>query len=447
VTAPPDDTTIYTRPAELLQRLIRFDTTNPPGVEGPLIAYVKQLLDAAGIESRILARDPARPNLLARLPGRGAAPPLLLQGHVDVVTTADQDWERPPFGGEIVDGWLWGRGALDMKGGVAMMIAAVLRARAEGMVPPGDVLLLLLSDEERLGLCGAKFLVEEHAALFAGVRYALGEFGAATVHLAGRPIYPIMVTEKQYCRVRATVRGTGGHASRPVRGAAMGKLGRLLAALDATRLPVHITPVTRAMIEALAPALPPAMAGPVRALLDPAQTDRVLDSAPLLADTFDALLHNVVTPTMLEASTASNVIPSRVTVEMDARLLPGYDERDLRRELTAIIGEDAELELTMGERSPGAPDLTLYNTLAGIVREADPEGTAIPYMLPAVTDGRYFARLGIQTYGFLPMRLPPGFGFYESIHAANERIPVAAVEFGAAAMYQALARCGAEAGA
>ena len=443
MTAASHDATIYTRPAELLQRLIRFDTTNPPGGEAPLIAYVKLLLDTASIESLIIARDPARPNLLARLPGRGAAPPLLLQGHVDVVTTADQAWDRPPFGGEIVDGWLWGRGALDMKGGVAMMIAAVLRARAESMVPPGDVLLLLVSDEERSGLVGAKFLVEEHAALFAGVRYALGEFGAATVHLAGRPIYPIMVAEKQYCRVRATLRGAGGHASRPVRDAAMGKLGRLLAALDATRLPVHITPVTRAMIEQLVPALPPAMAAPMRALLDPAQTDRVLDAVPLLADTFDALLHNVVTPTMLEASDTSNVIPSRVMVEMDLRLLPGYDKNDLRRELMAIIGEDVDLELTMGERSRGVPDMALYDTLAGIIREADPQGVPVPYMLPAVTDGRYFARLGIQTYGFLPMRLPPGFGFYETVHAANERIPVAAVEFGAAAMYQALVRCGA----
>src|SRR5579859_628905 len=199
-------------PVALLQRLIQFDTTNPPGDEAACIAYINNLLVEAGIETTLLARDPSRLNLLARLPGRGQAPPLLLQGHVDVVTTAHQTWQYPPFEGRLVDDYIWGRGALDMKGGVAMMIAAVLRAKAEHRVPPGDVLLLLVSDEEAFGEYGARYLVEEHAGLFAGVRYALGEFGGFTLHLGGRRFYPIQVAEKQHCRVLATVRGPGGHA-------------------------------------------------------------------------------------------------------------------------------------------------------------------------------------------------------------------------------------------
>ena len=174
---------IHQNPDQLLQRLIQFDTTNPPGDEAECIAYIDQLLTAAGIETKMLARNPARPNLVARLPGRGEAPPLLLYGHVDVVTTANQDWSHPPFAAEIVSGYIWGRGALDMKSGVAMMIAALLRAKAQGLKPPGDVILAVVSDEEDGGDAGAKFLVQEHAALFEGVRYALGEFGGFSMYV------------------------------------------------------------------------------------------------------------------------------------------------------------------------------------------------------------------------------------------------------------------------
>jgi acetylornithine deacetylase/succinyl-diaminopimelate desuccinylase-like protein len=164
---------IYQRPAELSQNLIRFNTTNPPGDEAACVNYIQQLLQEAGIESKIYARDPYRPNLVARLKGRGDAPPLLLQGHVDVVTTENQKWTHPPFEAKIVDGFIWGRGALDMKGAVAMMLSAFLRAKIENANLPGDVILTILSDEEAGGNFGAKYLVENHADLFKDVRYAL----------------------------------------------------------------------------------------------------------------------------------------------------------------------------------------------------------------------------------------------------------------------------------
>src|SRR5579885_165842 len=246
---------IYQRPAELLQRLIRFDTTNPPGNEAACIAYLRDLLTAAGIETKIVARDPNRPNLIARVAGRGDAPPLLLYGHVDVVTTAGQQWAHPPFGGDEAEGYIWGRGALDMKGGIAMMTAALLRAKIEGVDPPGDVILAALSDEENWGDYGAKYLVEQHADLFTGVRYALGELGGFSLEIGPKRFYPIMVAEKQGCAVTATVRGPGGHGSLPLHGGAMAKLARLLQRLDQHRLPVHVTPVTRMMIETVASGL------------------------------------------------------------------------------------------------------------------------------------------------------------------------------------------------
>ena len=166
---------------EILQALLRFDTTNPPGNEAACVNYIAALLDEAGIPSTCFALDDARPNLVARLPGRGEAPPLLLYGHVDVVTTQDQSWTYPPFAAEIHDGYLWGRGTLDMKGGVAMMISAFLQAASADTPPPGDVILCILVDEEALGSYGAQFMVEQHPEQFAGVRYAIGEFGAFTL--------------------------------------------------------------------------------------------------------------------------------------------------------------------------------------------------------------------------------------------------------------------------
>src|SRR5918992_4674134 len=250
---------LHERPAELLQRLIRFDTTNPPGAECACIEWVAGLVREAGLEARIVAKDDARPNLVARLRGEGRAPPFLMQGHVDVVP-ATGDWSRPPFGGEVAGGYVWGRGALDMKGGVAMMLAAFLRASAADSPPPGDVVLCLLSDEEAGGDYGARFIVENHAELFDGVRYAIGEFGGFTMEIAGRRFYPMMVAEKQLCSLRATLRGPAGHGSLPIRDGAMGRLGRLLAALDRRRLPVHVTSPARAMIEAIAAEAPPATA-------------------------------------------------------------------------------------------------------------------------------------------------------------------------------------------
>ena len=193
---------IYLRPVELTRNLLRFNTTNPPGNEAACILYVEGLLKNAGIETTIVSRDPARPNLIARLNGRGEAPAILLHGHVDVVTTANQDWQHDPFGGEIVDGYLWGRGSIDMKGSVAMMILRSLRARAEAFVPAGDVLLAVLSDEEQGGDYGAMWLAENHPDLFEGVKYSFGEAGGETSHIEGLKVTPSRSARSRFADFR-----------------------------------------------------------------------------------------------------------------------------------------------------------------------------------------------------------------------------------------------------
>jgi acetylornithine deacetylase/succinyl-diaminopimelate desuccinylase-like protein len=431
---------IYNRPAEILQRLIQFDTTNPPGNEAACIQYIRGLLTEAGVDSTILAKDPNRPNLVARIKGQGKTNPILLYGHVDVVTTENQQWKHPPFEGKLVDGFIWGRGALDMKGGVAMMVAAFLRAHAEGVQPPGDIILAIVSDEEVGGDFGAKYLVQEHAELFKDVRYAIGEFGGFTLQIGKKRFYPIMIAEKQICWMKVTARGQGGHGSMPVRGGAMARLADALKKLDEHHTPVHITPPARMMVEAMASALGGVQGFLLGQLNNPAMTQTILKFLGARGRTFYPLFHNTASPTILHGSSKINVIPGEVSVELDGRLLPGNKPEDMMRELSEILGKDVQLDLVQFEAGPSEPDMGMFDTLAGILRESDPEGVPIPLLLSGVTDGRFFSTLGIQTYGFLPMTLPEDFNFASVIHAANERIPAAAIQFGTDAIYKVLGR-------
>jgi acetylornithine deacetylase/succinyl-diaminopimelate desuccinylase-like protein len=431
---------IYQRPAELLQRLIQFDTTNPPGNEMECIAYIEALLKKTGLEPTRFAKDPDRPNLITRLKGQGSASPLLLYGHVDVVTTADQEWTHPPFEGKLVDNFIWGRGALDMKSGIAMMLSAVIRARAENLIPAGDIVLAMLCDEEAGGDYGAKYLVKNHSDQFSGIKYALGEFGGFTRPVGPKRFYPIQIAEKQTCWIKATARGPGGHGAQPMRGGSMSKLADLLQQLDKRRLPVRITPVARQMIEITAAnmAFPKNLI--LRRLLNPVLTDIILNLLGDLGESFDPLLHNTVNATIVRGGDKINVIPSAVSVELDGRLLPGLSPEDMIKDLSRIIGDEVELEMIKYEPGPAEPDMGLFGQLASVLQDADPGAIPLPLLLPAFTDARIFSRLGIQTYGFTPMKLPPDFNFFKTIHAADERIPKDAVAFGADAIYELLTR-------
>lgn len=433
---------IFERPAELLQKLIRFDTTNPPGNEAACISYINDLLTEAGFDTAIFAKDPDRPNLVTRLKGNGNAQPLLLYGHADVVTTAFQEWTHPPFAAKDMDGYIWGRGALDMKGGLAMMLSAAMRAKVEKHAPEGDLVIAVLSDEEAGGDIGAKYLVENHPEQFAGIRYGIGEFGGYPMYIGNKKFYPIQIAEKQACWMKATFKGPCGHGAMPLRGGAMSKLARFISGIEKHRLPVHVTPVTKMMIKIIAANLPFPKGFVLSLLLNSSLTDAVLK---LLGDTgknLEPLFHNTVNATIVKGGEKINVIPGEITLHIDGRILPGFTSDDMMAELKNIIGSDFEIEFIRYEPGRGEPDTGLFDTLAGILRDADPEGIPMPLLMPGVTDGRHFSRLGIQTYGFLPMNLPEGFKFLETIHAADERIPKEAVAFGANAIFELMKRYG-----
>jgi acetylornithine deacetylase/succinyl-diaminopimelate desuccinylase-like protein len=424
---------------ELLQELIRFDTTNPPGNEAACIDFLRAQLDEVGCETETYEQAPGRPNLVSRLAG-GDSPPLLLQGHVDVVTTDRQHWKHPPFAAVLEDGYVWGRGALDMKAGVAMLVHAFLRAKRERVQLPGDLMLLVLSDEEAGGNVGARYLVQEHPELFDGMRYALGEFGGFTLHVGGKRFYPIQVAEKQICWLKATVRGPGGHGAMVHRGGTVARLGRLLSDLDRKRMPVHVTPVVREMVEAIAAELPRRQAAIMRSLLRPRLTDQALRLLGARGAQFEPMLRNTVNTTIVRGGAKINVVPSEIELELDGRALPGFSPEQLIAELHDLAGDDIDVEVVRHDPGPSEPDLGLFETLAGVIRELDPEGIPVPLLQIGVTDGRFFSQAGVQTYGFLPMRLPEDFDFLKLIHAADERIPVAALEFGAEAVWRSVQR-------
>jgi len=423
-------------PVPILQRLIRFDTSNPPGNEGPCIAYVAGLLQAAGLQTHLLADRPQRPNLIARVAGRGLAPPLLLHAHIDVVPADGQSWLHPPFEGLIVDGEIVGRGAIDMKGELAMMLAAVLRLRAAGTAPAGDILLAVVADEESGSDAGAAFLVQSHPELFNGVRYAVGEDGGAALNMGGASrFYPVVVGEKRSCWMRATLHGPGGHASRAGDPhAATARLGRMLTALGCGQFGPCLTPAVDRMLAQLIPAVPKVLAGPLAKVRDNPGDETPLAKLPARDRQYlRAVLHHTVNPTVIRAGTRTNIIPSEITVELDGRLLPGdFETEDFIGDLQRLIGDDIELEILAesGHMLP-SPLGPFYELLGDVLHQRDHEGVPVPMVTTASTDAQFFASLGMSCYGWMPLRLPPDTGYRDLLHCADERVPIDALRFGA----------------
>jgi len=432
---------LHHKPEILLQKLIQFNTTNPPGNERACIEFIKGLLEEKGIDCELYAKTTERPNLVARIKGRGEAPPLLLYGHVDVVTTVGQKWQVPPFDGQIKDGFIWGRGSLDMKGGVAMQLSAFLRLHEEGLIPAGDVILLVLSDEEAGGVYGAKFMAEDHPEVFDGVRYALGEFGGFNITFGGKRFYPIQVAEKQICTLELVIRGNAGHGSTIVDGSASSKLAIVLEQLNNHRTPVHIPDTTRTMIERMASESDLMTKLGLKAVLIPSLTDWLLKKLGRTGMTFMLMFHNTASPTIIKGGEKVNVVPSEIIVTLDGRMLPGMKPEQFVQEIRALIcldEEDVEIKVVKFEAGPQNIDMGLFEHLAESLKNVDPEGIPVPLLLTAVTDGRHLAKLGIQSYGFIPLKLPEGFAFFDMAHNVNERIPVEAVGFGTDAIYDVL---------
>lgn len=429
----------------LLVKLIQFDTTTGINPEKPAIDYVREALEAEGIKTRTYAKSEERPNLLAVIKGESEEnfteikhtsgsgerlPALLLYGHMDVVPVSGQDWHEEPFSGVIKDGYIWGRGSLDMKGELAMFITAMLEIKRREIQLPFDVKLLIVSDEEGTGQYGMGYLVFEHPEIFGDVKYALGEIGGFSTYLSGKKLYPVMIAEKQFAHIKITARGEGGHGSFAHKNTAMERLSEAIVKLSRNPLPVRITPSAEYMIRAIAQAVGGMAGMALKLLLRPSMTDRLLGLLGEQLAIFKPILHNNINVTMIEGGQAVNVIPSAVSCQCDLRLVPGCTMEEALEDVRSIIGNGFEIEVIEYDKGSAAVDMTLVSELFAALKRKDGEALPVPLVVTGVTDGRFLSDVDIQTYGFTPMELGEDLDFTGLIHAADERIPVGAVDFG-----------------
>jgi acetylornithine deacetylase/succinyl-diaminopimelate desuccinylase-like protein len=431
---------------ELLRALLRFDTTNPPGNEAECVAFLADALRGAGVEPEVLSPAPGRANLVARLPGGdGDAAPLLLNGHLDVVAAEAGRWRHPPFAGEVHDGAIWGRGAVDMKQMVAMSVAVVGLLARLGVPLRRELKLATVADEEAGCALGSQWLVANHPdKVRAG--HAVGEVGGATLYLGGRPFYPVQVAEKGIAWLRAVATGATGHGSIPRGDNAVVRLSAFLARVGRRRLPLHPSPEVRRMLEAMAGLQGRAGRVALPLLLHPGWSNLVLRRGvrdPGVARLLSALLRNTVSPTVVHAGSKVNVIPGRAEAELDGRIAVGSSEAELLAELRALAGPGIELELLAPSRPPTVtpPGDQLFDTLAAVVAEHHPGAVAVPTVTPGFTDAKFWSHLGIACYGFTPIRLEPGDpDFAAMFHGDDERVPVAGLQAGLRMLADAVAR-------
>jgi acetylornithine deacetylase/succinyl-diaminopimelate desuccinylase-like protein len=425
----------------LASDLIRIDTTNRGGGEArerPAAEYVAAALAEAGLDPVLLERTPGRGNVVARIEGADPARPgLLVHGHLDVVPAEPADWAVHPFSGEVRDGVLWGRGAVDMKNAVAVMVAVARDLARTGRRPARDVVLAFTADEEDSAADGAAWLADSHADLFEGCTEAIGESGAFTFHAApGVRFYPVGSAERGTAWLKLTARGTAGHGSRPNRDNAITALAAAINRIGEHTWPTRLIPTVRAALLAMANALGLG--------LDGADLDAGLDADELLARLGPAsrlaapVLRNSANPTMLRAGYKVNVIPGEAIAHVDGRVLPGYEE-EFRATLDELTGPDVTWEYHHQEIPLESPlDAPLVTAMADALLAEDPGSWVVPYCMAGGTDAKYFSRLGMAGYGFTPLALPPGYDYHAMFHGVDERVPVSALHFGVRVMERLL---------
>ncbi len=427
---------LETETTEVLQRLVRFNTVNPPGNERPAIEYLQRYLEDAGFETEILGAEHTRANLIADLRGEQDGPTLCFLGHVDTVLADPSEWEHDPWSGDVADGALWGRGALDMKSQVAAEAVAGRALAGEGWRPQnGHLKLVFVSDEETGGELGAQWLTREHPDK---VRcdLLLNEGGGQAFDFDERRRYGVCCGEKGVFRFTLTARGTAGHASLPRMGDnALLKLGPVLDKLGGGEPSFLVTEAPEAFMRGLG--------------LDDgdpaAALSQLTEAAPGLAMFLESMLGVTLTPTMAHASDKVNVIPSRASLKVDCRVPPGYGEEAARARIDEVLGEaGTHLELAFNETVSGnaSPVRTEFmDAIDGWIRHNDPGGETVPVILPGFSDSRWFrdAFPDCVAYGFFPQRHQTLAESAPLVHSANERIDVRDLGF-AAGFYADIAR-------
>ncbi|KIF73725.1 hypothetical protein QR77_06440 [Streptomyces sp. 150FB] len=413
---------------DLCRDLIRIDTSNYGDHSGPgeraAAEYVAEKLAEVGLEPQIFESHKGRASTVARIEGEDPSrPALLIHGHTDVVPANAEDWTHDPFAGEIADGCVWGRGAVDMKDMDAMTLAVVRDRLRSGRKPPRDIVLAFLADEEAGGTFGARYLVDNHPGLFEGVTEAISEVGGFSYTVdENRRLYLIQTAEKGIHWMRLTVEGTAGHGSMINKDNAITELCEAVARVGRHKWPVRVTKSVRSFLDELSDAF----GVPV----DPEDMESTLARLGGVAKMIGTTLYNTATPTMLDAGYKANVIPGQATAHVDGRYLPGYEEEFLA-DLDRILGPRVKREDIHSNKAVETTfDGKLVEAMQSALVAEDPIARAVPYMLSGGTDAKSFDDLGIRGFGFAPLKLPPELDFAGMFHGVDERVPVDGLQFG-----------------
>ncbi|MGC5000546.1 MULTISPECIES: M20/M25/M40 family metallo-hydrolase [unclassified Streptomyces] len=413
---------------DLCRELIRFDTSNYGDHSGPgeraAAEYVAGKLAEVGLEPKIFESHPGRASTVARIAGEDPSrPALLIHGHLDVVPANADDWTHDPFSGEIADGCVWGRGAVDMKDMDAMTLAVVRDRLRSGRKPPRDIVVAFLADEEAGGTYGARYLVDNHPELFEGVTEAISEVGGFSFTVnEQRRLYLIQTAEKGMHWMKLTVAGTAGHGSMIHRDNAITELSEAVARVGRHKFPVRVTKTTRAFLDELGDAL--------GTELDPEDMESTLARLGGIAKLIGATLSNTANPTQLNAGYKVNVIPGEATAHIDGRFLPGHEEEFLT-DLDRLLGPNVRRSDVHADKAVETSfDGALVEAMQSALLAEDPIARAVPYMLSGGTDAKSFDDLGIRGFGFAPLKLPPELDFAGMFHGVDERVPVDGLQFG-----------------
>ncbi|MFL6162538.1 MAG: M20/M25/M40 family metallo-hydrolase [Jatrophihabitantaceae bacterium] len=419
----------------LLSELIRINTANPTHPERPAAEWVAEKLDEVGIETTILESEPGRASAVARISGSNPdRKPLLIHGHLDVVPANAEEWSVDPFAGEVADGYVWGRGAVDMKDMDAMTLAVIREWARTGTKPDRDIVLAFVADEEAGGRYGAHWLVDNHPDYFADCTEAISEVGGYSMTIReDLRLYLIQTAEKGIAWLRLRAENRPGHGSMIHPDNAVTELARAVTRIGEYQFPVHLTPTMREFLTRIAAAtgLP----------IDPEDPEPALRHFGNAARMLGATLRNTANPTMLEAGYKANVIPSRAEATIDCRFLPGYED-ELFETIDRLIGEHISREtITHDIAVETSFDGAIVDAMAAAVKAEDAAGVLVPYPMSGGTDAKSFSLLGIRNYGFSPLLLPPELDFTALFHGIDERVPVEALRFGVRVLDRFLRAC------
>lgn len=410
-----------------LTDLIRINTANPPGNESEAAVYLRELLNREGIKATIYAAAAGRGNLVATIKGTGRRKPLVLLSHLDVVAANPGQWTRDPFAGEVADGYVWGRGALDMKGMLVMELLALLLYHRSGLVPERDLILAAAADEEVGGHFGMEWLLKQDIPGLGEAEYVINEGGEGTVR-EGTPVYACQNGEKGVLWLKLTVKGTPGHASMPAKDNAILRMAEILRRIGGRKRTISLTPTTRGFLSELAK---------LKGLRLPENRKMSDFSLKIFAGKYfkdersvQAMLYNTVSPTVLRAGEKTNVLPEVCEAMLDCRLLPGETPEHFFETIQKLLNDPGvTLEVMHAAAPTESPwDTALYRIIGEAVRAENPEATVTPYLSPGATDSRYFRERGITAYGFMPVIIPETE--LQRMHGIDERLSLENLERG-----------------